>query len=66
MDGPADSARQVGLTTLWKELGCTIEVEKSSGKEKGYPKSYQTFRADFKELLFISIALKLLKDPGAF
>jgi len=36
-------------------------VDKNSRHEKGYPKLYQTFEACFNELLFISIALKLLQ-----
>ena len=38
-----------------------ISVSKNSGEEKSYPKSDQTFQADFNKLLFILIAWKLIQ-----
>jgi hypothetical protein len=38
---------------------CIIVEDKNGGEKKGYPNLDQTFQAEFNELLFISIALKL-------
>jgi len=37
---------------------CIIIEDKNGGQGKVYPNPYQTFQAEFNELLFISIALK--------
>jgi len=44
-------------------LGCIIIEDKNGGQGKGYPNPDQTFQAEFNELLFISIALKLDAEP---
>jgi hypothetical protein len=43
-----------------------IGLDKKSRQGRGYPKLYQTFEACFNELLFISIALKLLQILNKF
>jgi hypothetical protein len=40
---------------------CIIGEDNNGGQGKGYPKSDQTFQADFNELLFVLIALKLIE-----
>ena len=47
-------------TTRWRNSYiCIIEVDNNSGQRKGYPNLDQTFQAEFNELLFVSIVLKL-------
>jgi hypothetical protein len=43
-----------------------IVEDRNSGQEKGYPNLDQTFQPDFHELLFISIALKLIEISDDF
>lgn len=40
-------------------LDCIITEDKNGGQGEGYLNPDQTFRAEFNELLFISITLKL-------
>src|SRR5277367_7022110 len=53
---------------------CIIIEDKNGAQGKGYPNPDQTFQAEFNELLFISIALKLnqnfmdslmIRSPGS-
>jgi len=65
------SFKQKALAKDWMDvrhpaptLYYIIGVDKNSGQGKGYPNSDQTFQADFNELLFILISLKLIEIPG--
>ena len=54
VDSAIDSAPIPSANT-----GCIIIEDKNGGQGKGYPNLDQTFQAEFNELLFIWIALKL-------
>jgi len=45
---------------------CIIIEDKNGAQGKGYPNPDQTFQAEFNELLFISIALKLNQNFHGF
>jgi hypothetical protein len=54
------------LSFHMKPIDYIVVVGKNGGQGKGYPKSDQTFQADFNELLFILIALNLIEILGEF